>query len=217
MSECGRRLLNFFVKEKRMIEDFPKRAASAPLLCRDSFRKKRWLLFVCIWLLAGPLACGESAGPGEEPTGASAGPFEAEVQGALQATLRGEATARLDSSGRLTGLEFDDASDTTRAGLSFELAAKPPAGPPAATRTYTVAPRQRAPGDTASVALMNAYLRLRGYAFAARAGSLRVSRDSTGLHGVFDLRLRGVIDAASDEPATVTARGRFDGVHPARQ
>ena len=169
------------------------------------------LLVACLAALAALAACEGEAPGGEGEAEAQAGPFEAQVRGALQDTLQGEAVARLDSAGRLTGLELDDANDTTRAGLSLELAAQSPTR----RRTYTVSQQEGGREDT-TFSLMNAYLRLRGYEFAARTGSLRVRRDSTGLHGAFDLRLRGRLDAASDEPATLTVQGRFDDVRPDR-
>lgn len=161
-------------------------------------------LVLSLALLVGVAAC-ETGPEAEGPAPAEPGPFEAEVQGAMEASMAGETTARLDTTGRLVGLELDAAEDTLQAGLSFELAAKPPT----AVRTYQVTPRDGGREDT-SFSLMNAYLRLRGHEFAARAGSLRVDRDSSGLHGAFDLRLRGFVDAASDEASTVTVRGRFD-------
>lgn len=167
---------------------------------------------LCIGLLTGLAAC-EGGMLEEEPASeAIRGSFEAQVGGALEGRLEGTATARLDTSGYLAGLELDDAVDTTRAGLSFELTPRSPTAP----RTYVVRPRRAAPGDTARIALMNAYLRLHGYEFAALAGSLRVHRDTSGLHGVFDLRLQGMVDAASDEPAVVSVRGRLDDLRPRR-
>jgi hypothetical protein len=175
--------------------------------------KQLLLLLGCACLVVGLAACGGEE-PSEAPAAeAQAGPFQAEVGGALQATLEGKATARLDSAGRLAGVELDEAADTTQGGLSFELAARPPAS----RRTYTVGPQDEGGREDTTFSLMNAYLRLHGYEFAARAGSLRVRRDSTGLHGTFDLRLRGTVDAASDEAATVTASGRFDDVRAVRE
>lgn len=162
-------------------------------------------------LAAGLAGCGDGgdASSGGAPPEGAAGSFEAQVRGAFRDTLGGAVTTRLDSAGGLAGLELDGASDTTRAGISFELAPRPEAS----GRTFVVSQQEGGREDT-SFTLMNAYLRLRGHTFAARAGSLRVRRDSTGLHGTFVLRLRGSIDAASDDAATVTARGRFERVQP---
>ena len=173
------------------------------------------VVFACAALLVGATAgCGGGGGEsaGEETLAAppEPGSFQAEVRGALTDTLHGAATARFDSTGRLVGLELNDAADTTRAGLSFELAARPgrQKQQEKAGRTYVVAQREGGREDT-SFTLMNAYLRLRGNPFAAHAGSLRVRRDSTGAYGRFGLRLRGDVEAASDEQATVVVRGRF--------
>jgi hypothetical protein len=163
-------------------------------------------------LAAGLAGCG--AGSDEAASGASAleesaGSFEAQVRGALRDTLGGVATARRDSAGRLAGIELGGrgGADTSRAGFSFELATRP--ATPA--RTFTVSQQEGGREDT-SFALMNAYLRLRGHTFAARAGSLHVERDSSGLRGTFELRLRGSIEAASDAAAIVTGHGRFEQV-----
>ena len=141
------------------------------------------VVFACAALLVGATAgCGGGGGEstGEETLAAppEPGSFQAEVRGALTDTLHGAATARFDSTGRLAGLELNDAADTTRAGLSFELAARPgrQKQQEKAGRTYVVAQREGGREDT-SFTLMNAYLRLRGF---IERGGLRRCRDGDG-------------------------------------
>lgn len=168
------------------------------------------MLAAGVLLGAGLLGCDGSEEDAPAPPAAQPGRFEAEVRGALQAALSGTATARVDTAGRLAGLELNVPADTSQAGLSFELT---PASE-ARLRTYT-AGRRRSAGAASEALRVNAYLRVRGYAFQARAGSLRVRADTAGLTGTFGLMLRGLVDASSDDSSTVAVRGSFRGLRPA--
>jgi hypothetical protein len=136
--------------------------------------------------------------------------FEATTEGAVDGSLVGTATLRMDKNGHLVGIELVHIDDTTR-GISIELDPRPPAA-----RTYSVIdPSLLGVGRGDDEAGFTAFFESTVHSFQAERGTLQITEASASeAYGTFTIEMEGQA-AQGIANSSVTVEGTFEATRRA--
>lgn len=137
--------------------------------------------------------------------------FEATTEGAVEGSIAGTATFRMDENGNLVGIELVHIDDSTR-GISIELEPRPVEIRTDDRRTYEVVSLGLMGTERPdSQAGFTAFFEMGGHSFQASRGTLHVVQSSrSSVQGSFEVEMEG--HAAGNggvADGDVTVRGTF--------